>query len=89
MYGSHVRSYIIIKIKVIEIKIGINVSKILKETYKSTDFSARLNPSEPRSFFLINSVVRLSESFTADADSALSVPRLGSALVGFSFFVFN
>lgn len=50
---------IIIKIKVIQIKIGTNVSKSSKETYKSISFSARRNPSEPRSFFLINSVVRL------------------------------
>lgn len=60
IYVPFICKSIIIKIKVIQIKIGINVSKISKETYKSISFSARLNPSELRSFFLINSVVRVS-----------------------------
>lgn len=58
IYAQFTYKRIIIKIKVIQIKIGINVSKRSKETYKPINFSSRLNPLEPRSFFLINSVVR-------------------------------
>lgn len=58
IYAQFTNKRIVVKIKVIQIKIGFNVSKSSKKTYKCINFSSRLNPLEPRSFFLINSIVR-------------------------------